>query len=106
MHRLSNQEQFEGLLKPATAKPYVCVLFSASWCGPCKNLDKEYLVRAHADIVWYGCDVDENTYTLGYCGLKKIPSFAFIKNGRFVDKLSGTIDISAINAWVDKCKKN
>lgn len=107
MARLESQEQFETQIlnpKGVTVPTYVCILFSAEWCGPCKKLDKEALLRTHRDIVWYGCDVDENGYTHGYCGLQKIPSFAFIKNGRFVDKLQGTIDLPAINAWIDKCR--
>jgi hypothetical protein len=34
--------------------------------------------------------VDENKYTLGYCGLQKIPSFAFIKNGKFLGKFTSS----------------
>lgn len=105
MLRLKSQEQFETeVLGAKTGPAYVCIVFSAAWCGPCKKLDKEGLVRAHADITWYGCDVDENTYTHGYCGLKKIPSFVFVKAGKYVDKLEGTTDISAINAWIDRCR--
>jgi thioredoxin-like negative regulator of GroEL len=105
MMRLKTQEQLETeILGAKTGPPYVCILFSADWCGPCKKLDKEVLLRTHSDVVWYGCDVDENMYSHGYCGLQKIPSFAFIKNGRFVDKLQGTIDLAAINAWINKCR--
>ena len=101
MLRLKTQEQFETeILNIKTGPHYVCILFSAAWCGPCAKLDKEALVRAHADITWYGCDVDENTYTHGYCGLKKIPSFVFIRDGKVVDTLQGTIDIGAINSWL------
>jgi thioredoxin-like negative regulator of GroEL len=105
MLRLKSQEQFEtDILNTKTGPAYVCIVFSAAWCGPCKKLDKEGLVRAHADITWYGCDVDENTYTHGYCGLKKIPSYVFVKNGKFVDKLEGTTDIGAINSWLYVCR--
>jgi thioredoxin-like negative regulator of GroEL len=105
MTRLKTQEQLETEIFGAKTGPtYVCILFSAEWCGPCKKLDKETLLRTHSDVTWYGCDVDENMYSHGYCGLQKIPSFAFIKNGRFVDRLQGTIDLAAINAWIDKCR--
>jgi hypothetical protein len=34
--------------------------------------------------------VDENKYTLGYCGLTKLPSFALIKDGKFFGKFSSS----------------
>jgi thioredoxin-like negative regulator of GroEL len=91
---LLTQEQFEGLLKPfgSDGKPAaqaVVVYFTASWCGACKRLDFDSLLSSTPKtIVWYKCDVDVNKYTLGYCGLSKIPSFAIIKNGKFLGKFS------------------
>ena len=91
---LLTQEQFETLLKPfvSDGKPAaqaVVVYFTASWCGACKRLDFDSLLSSTPKtIVWYKCDVDVNKYTLGYCGLTKIPSFALIKNGKFLGKFS------------------
>jgi thioredoxin-like negative regulator of GroEL len=93
---LQTQVQFENLLKPIDengkpASARVVVYFTASWCGACKRLDFPALLSSTPqDIVWYKCDVDENKYTLGYCGLKSIPSFAVIKNGKFLGKLSSS----------------
>lgn len=104
MLRLRTQEQFEtDIYRVKTAAPYVCILFSAAWCGPCKKIDKERLIADHPDVVWYGCDVDENTYTHGYCGVKKIPSFIFLKHGTIVDTLQGVSDMENIHAWISKC---
>jgi thioredoxin-like negative regulator of GroEL len=90
---LRNQEQFEALLKPVTpegkaAPPMVVVYFTASWCGACKRLDLPLLESFRNDIVWYKCDVDENKYSLGYCGLTKIPAFVIIKSGKFLGKFN------------------
>ena len=91
---LLTQEQFESLIKPIglDGKPAayaVIVYFTASWCGACKRLDFDSLLSSMPkNIVWYKCDVDVNKYTLGYCGLSKIPSFAIIKNGKFLGKFS------------------
>jgi thiol-disulfide isomerase/thioredoxin len=98
---LPTQELFESLLKPvqdngALAEEAVVVYFTASWCGACKRIDwKSLLESTPKNIVWYKCDVDENQYTLGYCQLTKIPSFAVIKNGKFVGKFS-TSDTLAV----------
>jgi thiol-disulfide isomerase/thioredoxin len=81
---LPSQEFFESLIqKNIPHDPIVIILFTASWCGPCGKLDKNYLVGLSDKIKWYKCDIDVNKYTLGYCGLTKIPSFAFIKDGKF-----------------------
>ena len=100
---LQTQEQFENLLKPvqdngALAEDAVVVYFTASWCGACKRLDFESLLSSTPkNIVWYKCDVDENNYTLGYCGLSKLPSFAVIKNGKFAGKFSSSNPLSVFD---------
>jgi len=89
---LQTQEQFESLLNKEANKekavpqsgPKVAVYFTANWCGACKRLDWKAIEAAFPDITWYKCDIDENDYTLGYCGLKSLPSFAFIKGGKFL----------------------
>ncbi len=95
MISLDTQAQFEELLKPinSTGKPAaknVVVYFTASWCGACKLLDFNKICSARQDIVWYKCDIDVNKYTLGYCGLTKIPSFAFINSGKFLGKITSS----------------
>lgn len=89
---LQTQALFEDLLKQESKenKGAVVVYFTASWCGACKRLDLDDLQSSNTQIRWYKCDVDENKYTLGYCGLKSIPSFVFIKDGKFLGKFSSS----------------
>ena len=86
---LQTLEQFEGLLK-STDEISIVVYFTAPWCGACTRLDFDIITKANPNIIWYKCNVDENKYTLGYCGLQKIPSFAFIKNGKFLGKFTSS----------------
>jgi len=86
---------FEELIKPVTStgKPAakaVIVYFTASWCGACQRLNLEALQNLNHEVIWYKCDVDLNKYTLGYCGLTKIPSFVFIKDGRILGKFTSS----------------
>lgn len=92
---LQTQEQFESLLKPVdpSGNPNpesVVVYFSASWCGPCGMLNHELIQKSNPSIVWYKCDIDQNKYTLGYCGLQKIPSFVVIKKSKFLGKFTSS----------------
>ena len=84
MTPLLNQEQFEELIKKNPNKkpdPISIVRFHATWCGPCKRIDTNALLSLSDKIKWYECDLDENDYTPGYCGVKSIPAFLAIVNG-------------------------
>jgi thioredoxin-like negative regulator of GroEL len=59
----------------------VLIKFKASWCVPCKKINTELLLSLSNQIKWYECDLDENDYTPGYCGIQKIPAFLAIVNG-------------------------
>ena len=88
---LENQEQFEALLNPNNQNPEeVVIWFSASWCGPCSRLNHEEIQKALPNVTWYKCDIDQNKYTLGYCGLRSIPSFVVIKNSKFLGKFTSS----------------
>lgn len=92
---LPTQEVFESLLKRnwkegEPGAKYVVVYFTAPWCGACKKLDLDALTTSRSDVVWYKCNVDENTYSLGYCGLSRIPAFVFLRNGEVVHQVSSS----------------
>jgi thioredoxin-like negative regulator of GroEL len=106
---LLRHQQFEALLRPhrptedgfdAQYEPFVCISFSAKWCGPCRRLDKESMVKHSKSVKWYHCDIDTNDVTLGFCGMKSIPSFALIRNGDFVGKLEGPRDAMHVLDWL------
>jgi thiol-disulfide isomerase/thioredoxin len=107
MIALQSQEQFEELLKSKTPPPIAVVYFTAKWCGPCKALKLQTILDRFKGITWYLCDVDENDYTPGYCGVKSFPSFLVLVNGKasipvyqqsntdkLIDWLSNIIDVA------------
>ena len=92
---LLTQLQLEALLVPKDNQgKSVVVYFTAPWCGACQRLDLPKLENIPAQdgspITWYKCDIDVNKYSLGYCGLTKIPSFIFIKDGKFLGKFTSS----------------
>ncbi len=101
---LPNQEYFESLLArpssdPTSFKPLVIIYFTARWCGACKRLDLPRLIASRPDAEWFVCDVDENPYTPGYCGLKTIPAFQAISYGKALPLLSNSQN-EAVGAWL------
>lgn len=108
---LSNHDDFEAMLRPrrptedgflGTYAPFVVVCFSAKWCGPCRRIDKAYLVENAKSVIWYHCDVDKNETTLGYCGGTSIPAFVLIRDGAFVGKLDGPRDAKHVLEWISQ----
>lgn len=79
---LPSQEFLESLIqKGGKHEPIVIIRFTAPWCHFCHKIDMKFLVNLSDKIKWYECDLDENDYTPGYCGVRKIPAFMAIVNG-------------------------
>jgi thioredoxin-like negative regulator of GroEL len=99
---LPSQEFFESLIKKNSIKPHdpiVIIKFKARWCNPCKKIDMNYLVDLSDKIKWYECDVDDNDYTPGFCGVKSIPAFLAIVNGQ-PQPLLVSSDTMKIASWM------
>lgn len=102
IQKLPSQEFFESLIKknpPIAHAPLILIKFGAHWCQPCKRLDMEFLVDLTDKIKWYECDVDENDYTPGYCGVKGIPAFLAIVNGN-AQPLYVQSDTMKVAQWI------
>lgn len=110
---LRNQAMLEDMLRPrgkntvvnedGTVKTYAStalICFGASWCGPCKKMNKEMIAQRLPTVVTYYCDVDENEESFQYCGLSKIPSFALIMDGIFKGGLEGPKNEMAVFDWL------
>jgi hypothetical protein len=77
-----SQEYLESLLKMPEPPPLVVIYFTAKWCRPCNNVNLERVVTFRKDIQWMLCDVDENSYSLGYCQGRAIPSWLAVIRGK------------------------
>jgi len=105
MKYLMNQEEFEQLtgLQPlpvGTSLPaFTVIYFTATWCGACRRLDLPALEAALPDVNWLKCDVDQNNYTPGFCGVRSIPSFLIVKNKKVIASLQATTN-DKVEEWV------
>jgi len=103
MEHLVNQELFETFLGlQPSEKPvpgFVVIWFSARWCGPCRRVNETMLLEELPEVKWYKCDVDENSYTPGFCNVKSIPSFVAVADKKVIGSLQ-TSDTLQIIEWV------
>lgn len=104
---LHSQEVFEKLIgrgdePDAKDIPPVCIVyFTAKWCGACKRLDLTKLVGSYPLVAWFKCDIDENEYTAGFCGIRSIPTFLLIKNKKIIGQFSNSTTEEVLN-WISE----
>ena len=105
MNPLPDQQYFEALLgkgideRVMNPPSKIVVWFSAKWCGPCKRVDGEALLKAFPDIAFFKCDVDENNYTPGYCVVRGIPAFMAVDGGKPIGSFQNS-STQAIAEWI------
>uniref|UniRef100_A0A3Q0S442 Thioredoxin n=1 Tax=Amphilophus citrinellus TaxID=61819 RepID=A0A3Q0S442_AMPCI len=79
------------ILKEAGGK-LVVVDFTATWCGPCKQIAPKYLMAedpANSNVIFLKVDVDEAEDVSSFCKISCMPTFQFYKNGAKVHEFSG-----------------
>ena len=77
--------------------------FGATWCGPCKLLDKTLEQITDISIVKY--DVDEYEDLTSEKNIRNIPVLIFYDGDNEVDRLVGAVSLSKINEIIDKWKQ-
>jgi thioredoxin 1 len=105
MKYLMTQEEFEQLIgvqpvpEGTTVPPFSVIYFTATWCGACRRLNMPALEAALPEVNWLKCDVDQNNYTGGYCGVRSIPSFIIVKNKKVSEIFQSTSN-DAVEKWI------
>ncbi|KAK7368138.1 hypothetical protein VNO80_10160 [Phaseolus coccineus] len=65
--------------------------FTATWCGPCKNMEpiiKEFAAK-YTDVEFIKIDVDELMEVAQAFQVQTMPTFILIKKGKVVEKVVG-----------------
>ncbi len=105
MRLLFTQIEFEELIGLQEPEPGVvipklsAIYFTASWCTACRRLDMGAIEAATPGVNWLKCDVDQNNYTGGYCGVRSIPSFLVVANKKVVGTLQSSDNQKVID-WI------
>jgi len=105
MKYLITQEEFEQLIgvqtppDNVTIPAFSVIYFTAGWCGACRRLDIPALEAALPEVNWLKCDVDQNNYTAGYCGVRSIPAFLIVKDKRVLATLQSSSN-DAVTKWI------
>lgn len=98
---LQTQEQFEALYKNTVLPGPILIYFTADWCGACKKIDWDFLLDCpeFESLPIYICDLDQNKYTPGFCGIRSIPNFIMMSPDKKLEQFQSN-DTSKIAAWI------
>ncbi|XP_023124418.1 thioredoxin-like [Amphiprion ocellaris] len=92
VREVENLAEFQSILKEAGGK-LVVVDFTATWCGPCKQIGPEFeklsQLPENSNVIFLKVDVDEAEDVSSECKINCMPTFHFYKNGEKVDEFSG-----------------
>ena len=77
--------------------------YGASWCGPCKILDRTLQQIKDIDIIKY--DVDEYEDLANEKGIRNVPVLIFYDGDNEVDRLIGAAPLAKINEIIEKWNK-
>tara|TARA_B110000046_G_C12965594_1_gene386544 strand:- start:1007 stop:1312 length:306 start_codon:yes stop_codon:yes gene_type:complete len=76
-----------------STEKYIFIFFTASWCGPCKNIKPKIEEIASSlenpNIIFYVVDITENEELAEKMNIKSVPTFILLKNKQIVKYFVG-----------------
>eukprot|EP00921_Rhytidocystis_pertsovi_P026650 GHVQ01042990.1.p1 GENE.GHVQ01042990.1~~GHVQ01042990.1.p1 ORF type:complete len:199 (-),score=37.29 GHVQ01042990.1:427-1023(-) len=95
-------EQFRQKIK-ANSDKLTVVQYSASWCGPCRQM-KPIITKWSSDmpsVEFVSVDIDEQSVLAEEENIQHVPTFVLMKDGQAIEKLVGA-DTAKLKEAIDK----
>ena len=77
--------------------------YGATWCGPCRALDKTLSQITEIDVIKY--DVDEEEDLAMEKKIRNVPVLIFYDGETEVERLVGAVSLDTINKVIEKWKE-
>ena len=99
VNEIINKEQFDTA---TSIHKYVIIKGTATWCGPCKQIQRDYvkLSKEYDNIGFYECDIDEEECPV-MDEIRVVPTFLFYHEGKLYDTITGA-DLKSITVEIKK----
>jgi len=85
----------------------IVVDWTATWCQPCRRMSPHFNKFAdskeYENVTFIKVDVDELPEVSQLAGIKSVPTFQFLKNGKMLHQFSGA-DIQQLEETITKFK--
>lgn len=76
--------------------------YGATWCGPCRALDRTLSQITEIDVIKY--DVDEDEDLAMEKKIRSVPVLIFYDGETEVERLVGAVSLDTINKVIEKWK--